>query len=351
MTAVPTFFNWRKAVMKSDLHPYSRLVLHTIGSHMNAADEIAWPSIELLIDETGMSRSTLLKYLGVAVKAGWLTRWRRRRVGEQWAQNHYRLSIPDSVAHAHLRDVESVVHGPAGGPDAPDDAVDSGVDGELGPCDGLDDAELGAGDELDADSGGDQVREPDTNTPLTDVKNKTSLVPTDAGTTVSGESDEPDSDERYRYESEDYRQAEWIFAAILGMNPKHRKPNLEVWAQDIRLMRERDGHTHREIAVLFRWANTNTFWRQNILSPAKLRAQWDQLVIRREAAVVEAAKPATAGNTPTNAPAGSPDGMCAHVGADGKRCACSAAIRFGSLWYCRPHYREAMDADERRRSQ
>jgi hypothetical protein len=46
-------------------------------------------------------------------------------------------------------------------------------------------------------------------------------------------------------------------------------------------MRERDNRTHREMCELFQWAMNDSFWRSNILSPAKLRAKWDQLSIKR----------------------------------------------------------------------
>lgn len=84
-----------------------------------------------------------------------------------------------------------------------------------------------------------------------------------------------------KFSHEDSQCAEWIYGLIHQMNPGHKKPNLEKWANTIRLMRERDGKTHREICELFKWANQDEFWRTNILSPEKLRKQWDKLTIRR----------------------------------------------------------------------
>lgn len=85
------------------------------------------------------------------------------------------------------------------------------------------------------------------------------------------------SSEKPKAEPEDMRLAEWIGGLIANMGVKTRPPNLERWADDVRLMRERDQHTHREIAALFAWANKDPFWRANILSPAKLREKWMQL--------------------------------------------------------------------------
>lgn len=350
MTALPNLFNWRKAWLKSELHPNSRLILHTIGCYMNAADEIAWPSIERLVEETGLSRSSVCKYLDAAVKAGWLEKWRRRKAGEQWAQNHYRLAVPDCVMREHAAEVAGLLQSPPHGCDGSQahDLYDY-AEG-VGPCDGRD-AEQRPRDGLDnhgddvrnSNFGGDQVRDTDTNTPLTDICNKTSLVP-------SG--DETRNDLSFDRgivaddAAEDVRLAEWIFARILGMHPKHRRPDIESWARDVRLMRERDGRTRREIAALFDWANRDAFWRNNILSTSKLRNQWDQLVIRREASVVVAPGKAATQTTPVHS-----DGGCCHVGGTGERCSRLGTMKHGGHWWCLEHYREAMDADEVHRSQ
>jgi hypothetical protein len=82
-------------------------------------------------------------------------------------------------------------------------------------------------------------------------------------------------------QAEDLRLAEWIYGRLVAMNPKHRSPSWAAWCKDLRLLRERDGRTRREIAELFAWANADTFWQSNILSPGKLRTQWDQLVLKR----------------------------------------------------------------------
>lgn len=85
-----------------------------------------------------------------------------------------------------------------------------------------------------------------------------------------------------KFNQDDVNLANGIFDLILAMNPKHKKPDLSKWADTIRLMRERDKRTHHEIASLFQWANGHDFWKTNILSPTKLREQWDKLVIQRD---------------------------------------------------------------------
>jgi hypothetical protein len=76
---------------------------------------------------------------------------------------------------------------------------------------------------------------------------------------------------------EDLATASWMFAKILVLNPDHKKPNLESWANTIRLMRERDGRTDARIREVFAWANADSFWAGVILSPENLRKQFDRL--------------------------------------------------------------------------
>lgn len=84
-----------------------------------------------------------------------------------------------------------------------------------------------------------------------------------------------------KYSDDDFSLAEFMFAKILEINREAKKPNLEKWAGEIRLMRERDRRTLEDIRAVFLWANADTFWRANILSPNKLREQFDRLTIAR----------------------------------------------------------------------
>ena len=67
------------------------------------------------------------------------------------------------------------------------------------------------------------------------------------------------------------------------MAPPEKKPNIEKWASEIRLMHEQDKRDLKTIREVFIWANSDSFWRANILSPAKLREKFDQLTIQRGA--------------------------------------------------------------------
>lgn len=76
---------------------------------------------------------------------------------------------------------------------------------------------------------------------------------------------------------DDYRLAEWMAERVLKVAPKSKPPKLEAWADTVRLMRERDNHSHRDIAAVFSFANNDQFWSVNILSPAKLREKFGDL--------------------------------------------------------------------------
>lgn len=86
---------------------------------------------------------------------------------------------------------------------------------------------------------------------------------------------------KFSFTEMDLAMAKEMFARIQKLNPNHKQPNFEAWANDIRLLGERDGKSYPEIIELFEWANQDRFWQANILSPRKLREKWDVLVLQR----------------------------------------------------------------------
>ena len=88
---------------------------------------------------------------------------------------------------------------------------------------------------------------------------------------------------KYSFSPDDMRAAEWIFELLRKLNPEFKVKSMDSWANCVRLMRERDGRTHRDICELFQWANQDSFWSLNILSPSSLREKWVQLSIKKQA--------------------------------------------------------------------
>ncbi len=82
--------------------------------------------------------------------------------------------------------------------------------------------------------------------------------------------------------AEDLKAAQWIYEKVLIVSPTAKEPNWSAWANDVRLMRQLDGHTHQDICRMFKWANRDSFWCSNVLSPAKLREKWDTLAIQSQ---------------------------------------------------------------------
>ena len=82
--------------------------------------------------------------------------------------------------------------------------------------------------------------------------------------------------------ADDLKAARWIFDKALTVNASLSDPNWVEWANTIRLMRMQDKRSHYEICELFKWANEDSFWQNNILSPTSLRKQWDKLTTKRQ---------------------------------------------------------------------
>ena len=83
-----------------------------------------------------------------------------------------------------------------------------------------------------------------------------------------------------KYTDDDFKMAEWMWGRVQKLNPTAKEPSLEKWANTIRLMREVDGRTLQDIGTAFDWANKDSFWCSNILSPEKLRKQYDKLKVK-----------------------------------------------------------------------
>ena len=84
-----------------------------------------------------------------------------------------------------------------------------------------------------------------------------------------------------RFAESDMQTAHFVWKLIQDMQPDRTRPDLQKWANTIRLMRERDNRTDDKIRELFEWSNRDSFWSTIILCPDKLRKKWDDLQLRR----------------------------------------------------------------------
>ncbi|HDR7616998.1 TPA: phage replisome organizer N-terminal domain-containing protein [Bacillus mycoides] len=85
---------------------------------------------------------------------------------------------------------------------------------------------------------------------------------------------------RHKFETCDTNGAKYLFEKIKDNNPKQKEPNFDTWANDFRLMREKDSREPQEIKDVIDWCQADPFWQGNILSAKKLREKFDQLTIQ-----------------------------------------------------------------------
>jgi hypothetical protein len=75
--------------------------------------------------------------------------------------------------------------------------------------------------------------------------------------------------------------AELLLKLIKANNPSYKSPNhLDKWANEIRLMIDRDHRTLEQIEYLIKWSQQDDFWSTVILSPHSLRKGFDKMVAR-----------------------------------------------------------------------
>ena len=81
-----------------------------------------------------------------------------------------------------------------------------------------------------------------------------------------------------KYTEEDLELSKLLLEKIQANTPTFKEPNLDNWADHIRLMRETDNRTPKQIRFLIEWCQQDNFWQANILSTSKLREKFDTLV-------------------------------------------------------------------------
>ena len=84
----------------------------------------------------------------------------------------------------------------------------------------------------------------------------------------------------YPDDSDEVRLAEVLLSLIQSRNKDFKKPNIQSWAKDINSIFRIDNRPIDEAERIIRWCQSDNFWQNNILSPAKLRKQYDQLKMK-----------------------------------------------------------------------
>lgn len=81
----------------------------------------------------------------------------------------------------------------------------------------------------------------------------------------------------YEPDSIPFRSASYLLEKIREHSPNVKEPNLQQWANDMRLLIETDKREPNTIASVIDWSTSNSFWQSNILSASKLREKFDTL--------------------------------------------------------------------------
>lgn len=84
-------------------------------------------------------------------------------------------------------------------------------------------------------------------------------------------------DKKFNFNQDHMSFAEAMLERIKLIAPQSKKPNLDGWANTIRLLCENDNVEINHAWNVFKWANSDSFWQTNILSADKFRKQFAQL--------------------------------------------------------------------------
>jgi len=98
-------------------------------------------------------------------------------------------------------------------------------------------------------------------------------------TTDEDEDEDEDEDKEFNKDSIEYKISLYLFKKIREHNPQAIKPNIQSWAKDVDLMIRRDKRKPEMIEKIIDWCQKDDFWHKNILSIAKLRKQFDRLIL------------------------------------------------------------------------
>lgn len=212
---------------KQPLDPTAKFVLLALADHANDVDFTCWPSLNSLQTKTGFSRPTIWKAIDRLVELKVM-----KRVGlHANGSTLYEVQIGNDVTLGNeLTQVTTL------------------------PLVGNDVAKVG------------------------NVGNK---VGNDVTPNHNNHHESSMNHHAMKFSDDDFKTAKRMYEDILKINAGHKTPNLEKWANTIRLLRQIDGRAIFDIVDLWSWANNDPFWQSNILSPDKLRKKWDQLMLKK----------------------------------------------------------------------
>ncbi|MGH0004549.1 helix-turn-helix domain-containing protein [Pseudovibrio ascidiaceicola] len=116
-------WNWRQAFCQSELPATTKHVLQTLSMFMNTMGESCYPSIEDLVEYSGLSKRAVLNHIETARAAGWIKVSQHGFRGQRWKRHEYVARWPErdliapSLSERMVKTAEFEEEG--GAPDAP----------------------------------------------------------------------------------------------------------------------------------------------------------------------------------------------------------------------------------------
>lgn len=87
--------------------------------------------------------------------------------------------------------------------------------------------------------------------------------------------------ERVYDDDDSNKKLAFLLLKLIKQNTNIKEPNLNKWANTIRLMIERDKRTGKEVQDMIVWATRHDFWSGVVLSADSLRRNYDQMLIQK----------------------------------------------------------------------
>jgi len=86
--------------------------------------------------------------------------------------------------------------------------------------------------------------------------------------------------DKEKYSQIIFRLSTYLFKLIKRNNPQAKEPNFGQWRKDMDYLIRIDKRSYRNIVRVIHWCQHDQFWKTNILSPEKLRKQFDRLIMK-----------------------------------------------------------------------
>jgi len=86
----------------------------------------------------------------------------------------------------------------------------------------------------------------------------------------------------YVEDSSPFKMAVFFYSKIKEWTDKVQEPNYQLWADECRKILELDKRDKEQVKTIIEWATSHHFWQKNILSPGKLRKQFERLGVEMD---------------------------------------------------------------------